>query len=110
MADNEHYSPDSSTGLPRVSPDAIRAYKSQSHSLNDDYERLRRSNPDLAFELATGTIGIYPDYIRLKQAFAEGALWMFHMLSSAAEADKLEALLHTPTSDGDDDEDQLPSV
>jgi hypothetical protein len=110
VADNERYSPDHPTGLPRVSPETIRASKGRPLNLDAIYNRLKRDNPDLAFELATGLPGIDPDHMRLKRAFAEGALWLYYMLTTAADTNNLETMFNTPTIDGDDGEDRPLSV
>jgi hypothetical protein len=107
VADNEHYPSDPYAGMPRISAEAIEAYKNQPHDAETDFNKLKRDNPALARELADGIVGIDPRFLELSRAFVMGALFMYHLVDETIQVGKLEQLLKlSPSIDGDDDEGQ----
>ena len=108
MADNERYPFDPYAGLPKISPEAIEAYKNQLHDAETDFNKLKRDNPALAHELANGIVGIDPKFLELRRAFAMGALFMYHLLDETVQVSKLEQLLKLSPSIGDGDGEDQP--
>ncbi len=108
MANNYYYSPDDSPlGLPRVSPEMIKAYKNIPRRFHEDFQKLQEAYPHLAKELVIQAENYSKD-LSDKRAFAFGALFMYTLLSHSAQSTALEQLLEVSFSDGDGDEDQLP--
>lgn len=109
MANNERYSPDNLPGLPIVSPDVIKTYKNQPHTLDEVINKLKQDgNEALVYEFITGVQGIDPRFLEIKRAFAEGALYMYGILDAAAQVNHLEQQFNLDTSGDGDVEDPQP--
>lgn len=108
MADNERYARDPTPGLPEVTPELIAAYNAQPHFFEAEYARLKAEQAALARELVTGVQGVDPHFLAVKRAFAQGALYMYGVLRTAAQSEQLQKMFDHPVSDGDDGEDQQP--
>lgn len=107
MADNERYPRDFSTGLPKISPELIAAYNARPHDFEREYARLKAEQDAAARELITGIQGVDPHSLAIKRAFAQGALFMYGILRTAAQAERLQRMFEDePTGDGDGGEDQ----
>lgn len=104
MADNERYSRDHSPGLPEVSPELIAAYNAQPHDFEEDFTKLKDEQGAVARELVTGIHGVDPHFLAVKRAFAQGALYMYGILRSAAQSEQLRQMFEEPTDGGDGDE------
>jgi hypothetical protein len=104
VADNERYSRDHPPGLPEVSPELIAAYNAQPHDFEGDFTRLKAEQDAIARELVTGIHGVDPHFLAIKRAFAQGALYMYGILRSAAQSEQLQRMFEDPTAgDGDDE-------
>jgi hypothetical protein len=106
VANNERYSHDPSPGLPEVSPELIAAYNAQPHDFEEDFTRLKAEQGPVAHELVTGIHGVDPHFLAIKRAFAQGALYMYGMLRTAAQAEQLRQMFEETTDDGDGGEDR----
>jgi hypothetical protein len=107
VADNEHYSPDSPTGLPKVTPDDIEALK-QPHNFEEDFRQFQRDYPEIARDISTGIQGLDQHALEIKRAFAKGAIYMYLLLKRAAQTSELEAHFNAPASDDDVDDEDPP--
>lgn len=99
VADDKRYLPDSLAGVPKVTPETVRAYKNRPHDFEKAYRILRRENPVIAQELLVSAERA-TDTISEKQAFAEGALFVYSLISLGIQAQRLEELFTAPANDG----------
>jgi hypothetical protein len=106
VADNERHPRTTPSGLPYVSPDAVEAFKSQSHDFEESFFELKEDNPVLAQDLTTGYDALDPLYLAKKRAFAAGALYVYGLLMRLAEANRLAEQFEL--TDGDDDGEDRP--
>lgn len=106
---NESHPFDAFSGIPKVTPDDIRAFKSQPNLLDDGFKDLQSDNPELAREIFIDAHNNAKSDIDKKRAYAAGALFVYG-LWLRQEQDK--ALGSFPdiaeTNDGDVDEAPRP--
>jgi hypothetical protein len=108
VATNESQSSDAFSGIPKVTPDMIRAFKSLPESLEDQFNELRRDNPELAREVFIDAHNSSGADMDKKRAFASGALFMYGLIKFDKQYRLLESLFNEPTIVDDGDEVQQP--
>lgn len=109
MDTNESQSFDAFSGVPKVTPDEIRAFKIQPNSLEDRFKDLQHDNPELAREVFVDAHNNSRNDMDKKRAYAAGALFMYGLWLRHEQDKVLESLFQeTETSDGDVDEAPQP--
>lgn len=101
MTSNERYSQDPFAGLPDISPELVEIYSQQQHSFEADFRRLKERYPAVAHDLITGVQDVDSEELRIKRAFAQGALYMCGLFAAAVQTEHLRKLFET--TGGDDD-------
>lgn len=104
---NESHSSDAFPGVPKVTPDEIRAFKLHPNSLDDRFKDLRHDNPELARELFIDAHNNSRNDMDKKRAYAAGALFMYG-LWLRHEQDKVLGSLFEGVEVSDDDVDEAP--
>ncbi|MNL59992.1 hypothetical protein D3C87_1837660 [compost metagenome] len=77
MDTNESHSFDTSSGIPKVTPDDIRAFKSQPNFFDDEFKDLQHDNPELAREIFIDAHNTAKSDMDKKRAYAAGALFVY---------------------------------
>jgi len=109
MATNESQSHDAFSGIPKITPDEIHAFRAQPDSLEDRFKDLQHDNPELAREVFIDAHNNSKKDMDKKRAYTAGALFMYG-LWLRHEQDKIlgELLKEVEISDGDVDEAPRP--
>lgn len=109
VADDTRYTPDSMSGVPKITPETVRAYRNRPHDFEKEFRLLQRENPVLAQELMLRAETHGRD-IAEKRAFIEGALCTYWLISLRIHTARIEELFGPSTRGGDDDGDRPPSA
>lgn len=107
---SEQYKPESTIGVPCISPVSIEALRLQPFDFEEAYSKLQEENPDLARELFLAAEQYASKDIEIKRAFARGALFLYLQFASSMESAQLGALLESSSAGDVDDEDQPLSI
>lgn len=92
------------TGVPRVSQESIEALRLQPFDFEESYSKLQEENPELARELMLAAEKYASRNLKMKRAFARGALFLYLQLANSMESAHLNALLGETPNDGDVDD------
>ncbi|MBP9852949.1 MAG: hypothetical protein QG629_155 [Patescibacteria group bacterium] len=87
------------THLTPVSHEQIVAFSFEKHTIDDLYDQLKKSHPDLARFIMSRSEQISPRDIKSKQALAQLALEAIYILDAQGEVMSLDELFATPSID-----------
>lgn len=108
MTANESNPFDAFSGIPKITPDEIHAFKAQPDSLEDRLKDLRHDNPELAREVFVDAHNNSRNDMDKKRAYAAGALFMYGLWLRHEQDKVLGSFLEPTTGDDVDDEAQQP--
>lgn len=101
MANNEYpSSDDAASGIPRLTPEMIKAFQALPHDFEEQYRILQQENPELARLLMIEANKDSPENMERKRAFARGVLTLYHLLKYGDQVSSLETIFElTPHTD-----------